>query len=111
MRDDEGHYGLFTTDRPFSMREIGLTPHSPSGSSPTQKGNSRPLGTLILNKLRPLAPMPMSPCICNGRVMQSPSHKAIAIMHHPDKKFLLLPSMLIHFLRLRKIHGQHGTMD
>ena len=59
-------FATYTHDRPFSKREIALTPHSPSGSRPTQKGNSRPLGTSILNKLRPLAPMPMSQCIATA---------------------------------------------
>lgn len=67
MRDDQRYdQPTYTHDRPFSKREIGLTPHSPSGSWPTQKGNSRPLGTWILDKLRPLAPMPMSQCIATA---------------------------------------------
>ena len=57
-QEDYGH--TYTHDPPFSKRRIGLTPHSPSGRSSTEKGNSLSFGTLILNKLRPLAPMPMS---------------------------------------------------
>lgn len=103
----------YTHDRPFSKREIGLTPHSPSGSLPTQKGKSRPLGTWILDKLRPLC------ANAHVHVSQRP-RDAVAItqsyycnVHHPDKKFLLLSSMLLHFQRLRKIHccSQHGSMD
>lgn len=70
----------YTHDRPFSKREIGLTPHSPSGSLPTQKGKSRPLGTWILDKLRPLCANAHVQMYRNGRVMQSPSHRATIAM-------------------------------